>query len=258
MAPPAPAAPCRAPVPRQGCGSASARGDSPRWGCGRSCGQRRRTPTSPWPARALWEDEGPRRAWDGLQKCHRENTFSHCPQAPGQAKAQGVEPGRSSTSANSPTVGCGVCDLTARLSFRTLSRGAEQATHHSELLIISCGEALDPVSSSEPCGRTQLACAFPTARFLQPKRAPRALRSGSRTVLPTPSAGAHRDGACEGRRAQAAERTPVCPGRPLRAWNGGNGRAGGSVRPRAQEGTQLSVPKVAPLLAEKAASLKKA
>lgn len=48
-----------------------------------------------------------------------------------------VEPGCSSTSANSSIEGCGAHDSRARLSFRTLFRGAKQATHHSELLIIS-------------------------------------------------------------------------------------------------------------------------
>lgn len=59
------------------------------------------------------------------------------PKPPAKPRHTIVEPGCSSTSANSSTEGCGVHDSTARLSFRTLFQGAKQATHHSELLVIS-------------------------------------------------------------------------------------------------------------------------
>lgn len=80
------------------------------------------------------------------------NYFLPLPQAPSQAKACGVEHL------------CGVHNSTAQLSFHTLSRGPEQATHHSKLLIISCGKALDALSSSEPCGFVQLTCTFLAAQ----------------------------------------------------------------------------------------------
>lgn len=194
MAPPAPAAPCRAPAQGQGCGSASACGDSPPWGCGRSRGQCGHTPTSPWPPRALREDEGPRRARGWFAETPLRKDFLPIPS---QATARGAEPGCSGTSANSPMVGCGVRRLTARLSFRTLSRGAEQAAPRSQPLVPSCGAALCPVSCSETRGCVQPACASPAARFLQPERAPRALQSGSRTALPTRSTGLRRDGHTE-------------------------------------------------------------